>query len=191
MLGAVVAWLLIREQALVGDAAARRSARSVAYILYRAVFTLPKRDRDRIFAALYLIALARSFWALFEQAGSSLNLFTDRSVDRTCSGWEIPASMFQSVNSVWIITLAPVFARLWTWLGRRGLEPSAPFKFGLGMIQIGARLPGAGRGRGHGGAMTPVIFIILIYLLHTIARTVLLACRAVGMTRLSAGRWPG
>src|SRR3546814_23779 len=59
----------------------------------------------------------------------------DRYVDRMLFGWEVPASMFQSINAIYIILLAPLFAWLWTTLGRRGLEPSAPAKFGLGMIQ--------------------------------------------------------
>ncbi|HCI61801.1 MAG TPA: MFS transporter, partial [Erythrobacter sp.] len=73
------------------------------------------------------------FWGLFEQAGGSLNLFTDRYIDRQ----GVPASLFQSINPIYIILLAPVFASLWTWLGRRGLEPSTPAKFGLGLIQLG------------------------------------------------------
>ena len=69
---------------------------------------------DRILAALYLIIGSVLFWALFEQAGASLNLFTDRSVDRTIFGWEVPASMFQSLNSFYFVQtlLMPDF-----WLG--------------------------------------------------------------------------
>jgi POT family proton-dependent oligopeptide transporter len=56
------------------------------------------QDRDRIFAAMFLILGSILFWALFEQAGSSLNLFTDRHVDRSMLGFEVKASMFQSIN---------------------------------------------------------------------------------------------
>src|SRR3546814_16083548 len=84
----------------------------------------PRRSSD-----LFLIFGSILFWALFEQAGSSLNLFTDRHVDRA----GVPASVFQSVNPVYIVLLGPLFAWLWTALGRRGLEPSAPAKFGLAM----------------------------------------------------------
>ncbi len=83
-----------------------------------AVIRLPPHDRDRIFAAMFLIFGSILFWALFEQAGSSLNLYTDRHVDR--SG--VPASMFQSINAIYIVLLGPVFAGLWTWLARHGLE---------------------------------------------------------------------
>jgi len=59
------------------------------------------QDRDRIFAAMFLILGSILFWALFEQAGSSLNLFTDRHVDRSMLGFEVKASMFQSINAIY------------------------------------------------------------------------------------------
>ncbi|MEP6345254.1 MAG: oligopeptide:H+ symporter, partial [Parasphingorhabdus sp.] len=89
--------------------------------------------RDRIIAAMFMIIVSIIFWALFEQAGSSLNLFTDRHVDRA----GIDASMFQSINAIYIVLLAPFFAAAWTWLARKKAEPSAPMKFGLGVIQVG------------------------------------------------------
>ena len=86
----------------------------IVYVLYTAVFRLPAADRDRIFAALFLIIGSILFWALFEQAGSSLNLYTDRFVDRA----GVPASVFQSINAIYIVLLGPVFAGLWLWLAR-------------------------------------------------------------------------
>jgi POT family proton-dependent oligopeptide transporter len=159
---------------------------TVAYILWRSVFTLERTDRDRIFAALFLIALQPLFWALFEQAGSSLSIFTDRNVDRHIGGWEVPASMFQSVNSAFIILLAPLFAWLWTTLGRRGLEPSAPAKFGLSLMQLGAGFLVLVAGAAAAGeAATPVIFIFLIYMLHTMAELCLSPVGLSAMARLA------
>src|SRR3546814_6815702 len=86
----------------------------VIYVLATAVTKLPPHDRDRIFAAMFLILGSILFWALFEQAGSSINLYTDRQVDRNILGYEVPASVFQSINSIYIITLGPLFAILWT-----------------------------------------------------------------------------
>src|SRR5690606_24262417 len=105
-----VVWFLIQHQKLVGSLLGLSGALLVGYVLYTAVFRLPKEDRDRIIAALYLIIAQIPFWALFEQAGASLNLYTDRSVDRTLFGWTVPASMFQSLNSIYIVTLGPLFA---------------------------------------------------------------------------------
>ena len=106
-----------------GLVAGRLRAIVLAYFIYEAVVKLDKVSRDRIIAAVFLIALQPLFWALFEQAGSSLNVYTDRAVDRTMFGWEVPAGMFQSINAIYIVLLGPVFAGLWLWLARRGLSP--------------------------------------------------------------------
>lgn len=90
---------------------------------------------------MFLIALSPLFWALFEQTGSSLNMFTDQGVDRTPFGWTVPASVFQLVNAAFIILLAPVFAGMWTWLARRRAEPSVPLKFGIGLCLVGLGFP--------------------------------------------------
>jgi POT family proton-dependent oligopeptide transporter len=134
VVGVGIVWFLIQYQELVGSLLGIAGAILVGYVLYTAVAKLPREDRDRIFAAMFLILGSILFWALFEQAGSSLNLFTDRYVDRN----GVPASVFQSINPFYIIVLGPLFAWAWTTLGRKGLEPSAPAKFGLALIQLGA-----------------------------------------------------
>ncbi|HEX8535418.1 MAG TPA: peptide MFS transporter [Allosphingosinicella sp.] len=186
-----IAWLLIRDESVVGTLLLACFGITFLYIFYRAIFTLPRVERDRVYAALYLIALCPLFWALFEQAGSSLNVFTDERVDRHFLGWEMPASWFQSVNSFWIITLAPLFAALWTWLGKRGLEPSAPLKFALGLIQIGLGFLVLVAGAGENGALTPMIFVILLYLLHSTAELCFSPVGLSSMTRLSTGSMVG
>lgn len=180
-------WLLIQYQSLVGGLLMIAGAILVSYVLYTAVFKLPKHDRDRIFAALYLIFGSILFWALFEQAGSSLNLYTDRAVDRNMFGFEVPASMFQSINAIYIVLLGPFFAMLWMALARRGLEPSAPAKFGLGIIQLGAGflVLVAGAAAAGAGNLTPVLFIFLIYLLHTTGELCLSPVGLSAMNRLS------
>jgi POT family proton-dependent oligopeptide transporter len=191
-LGAVaVSWLLIRDEGTVGTLLLGCFGVTFIYIFYRALFTLPKVERDRILAALYLIALSPLFWALFEQSGSSLNIFTDERVDRHLFGWEMPASWFQSVNSFWIITLAPVFAALWVWMGKRGIEPSAPLKFALGLIQIGLGFIVLVYGAGREGELTPMIFIILLYLLHSTAELCFSPVGLSSMTRLAIGSITG
>ena len=87
-LGAVgLSWVLLRDEGLVGTLLGVFGLLTVLFILWRAVFRLERLDRDRILAALYLVALCPLFWALFEQAGSSLNVFTDERVDRHLIGW--------------------------------------------------------------------------------------------------------
>lgn len=187
LVGIVVVWFLIQHQSLVGGILGAAGAALVLYVLFTAVFRLPPHERDRILAAIYLILGSILFWALFEQAGSSLNLFTDRSVDRHIFGWEVPASMFQSINSIYIVAFGPVFAWLWTLLGKRGLEPSAPAKFGLGVIQLGAGflVLVAGAAATGAGQLTPVVFIFLIYLLHTTGELCLSPVGLSAMNRLS------
>ena len=183
IVGVAIVWGLIQYQELVGSLLGIAGGLLVIYVLYTAVAKLPREDRDRIFAALYLILGSILFWALFEQAGSSLNLFTDRHVDRG----GVPASVFQSINPIYIILLGPLFAWLWTALGRRGLEPTAPAKFGLAVIQLGAGflvLVAGANAVGLGNA-TPVIFIFLIYLLHTTGELCLSPVGLSAMNRLA------
>ncbi|MDX3908468.1 MAG: peptide MFS transporter [Sphingobium sp.] len=185
-------WGLIRYQEVVGYALLAFALATVFYILYRIFTTMTKVDRDRILAALFLIALNPLFWGLFEQAGSSLNIFTDRQVDRNILGWEVPASVFQSVNSLFIILLAPLFAVLWTVLGRRKKEPNTAAKFGIGLILIGVGfLVLVGGAAAAGADLTPVIFIFGIYLFHTMGELCFSPVGLSAMTRLSVGSIAG
>jgi POT family proton-dependent oligopeptide transporter len=178
-----VTWWLVQNQAIVGGILGVFGALLVIYVIWTAVTKLEPHDRDRIFAAMFLIIGSILFWALFEQAGSSLNLFTDRYVDRA----GVEASIFQSINPIYIVLLAPFFAALWTWLGRRGLEPSAPAKFGLAMVQLGAGFLVLVFGAQAVGMenMTPVIFVFLIYLLHTTGELCLSPVGLSAMNRLA------
>jgi POT family proton-dependent oligopeptide transporter len=88
--------------------------------------------RDRAIAMLIIFVFNVLFWCFFEQAGSSFNFLADKIVDRDFGGWIFPVGWFQSVNSLAIITIAPVLAWLWLRMGRR--NPSIPRKFGLGLI---------------------------------------------------------
>lgn len=162
------------------------------YIIWSAAKTLPAHPRNRIFAALFLISIQVLFWALFEQAGSSLNLFTDRSVDKDFMGSEIPTTWFQSLNALYIIVLGPIFAALWIWLGKRNLDPSAPAKFGLGVIQLGfGFLVLVWGSQAAGVNPTPWIFIALLYLLHTTGELCLSPVGLSAMTRLSVPKMVG
>ena len=88
--------------------------------------------RDKVIAMLIIFGFNVLFWMFFEQAGSSFNFLAQNIVDRNFGGWEFPVGWFQSVNSVAIITLAPVLAWLWVAMGKS--NPSIPRKFGLGLI---------------------------------------------------------
>jgi len=158
---------------------------SILVVIWQS-FGRTNHDRDRIFAAMFLIIGSILFWALFEQAGSSLNLLTDRHVDREVMGWDIPASMFQSLNAIYIVLLAPLFAWLWTSLARRGIEPSTPAKFGLAVIQLGAGFLVLVAGSAGGNeVLIPLVFLFLIYLLHTTGELCLSPVGLSAMNRLA------
>src|SRR6476661_167877 len=127
-----VIWALVQYQDVIQTLLVISGVALLGYVLFES-FKLEKEPRERMFAILFLIALNPLFWGLFEQAGGSMNLFTDRFVDRGA----VPASIFQSINPIYIILFAPIFTGLWVTLGKRGLEPSAPAKFGLALAQMG------------------------------------------------------
>jgi POT family proton-dependent oligopeptide transporter len=181
--GAVaVMWGLIQYQDVIQLLLIVSGVGLLGYVLYES-FKLPKVPRERMFAILFLIALNPLFWGLFEQAGGSMNLFTDRFVDRGA----VPASIFQSINPIYIILLAPLFAALWQWLGTRGREPSAPAKFGLALLQMGlANLVLVWGAQAYGvEIMTPVILVFMYYLLATTAELCLSPVGLSAMNRLA------
>ncbi|HEX2854890.1 MAG TPA: peptide MFS transporter [Opitutaceae bacterium] len=95
----------------------------------------PDPDSKRIAAILIFFIAAEIFWAIFEQAGSTVSLFADQLTRNEIFGRTFPSSWWQSANPVWVILLAPVFALLWIKLGTR--QPSSPMKFVLGLFFVG------------------------------------------------------
>ncbi|HEX2762475.1 MAG TPA: peptide MFS transporter [Allosphingosinicella sp.] len=177
-----VIWALVQYQDVIQGLLAVSGIALLGYVLYES-FKLPKEPRERMFAILFLISLNPLFWGLFEQAGGSMNLFTDRFVDR--SG--VPAGIFQSINPIYIILLAPLFAALWVSLARRGREPSAPAKFGLALLQMGlANLVLVWGAEAWGmAAMTPVFLVFMYYLFATTAELCLSPVGLSAMNRLA------
>lgn len=151
-------------------------------------------ERSRMFAAIYFVIAQIPFWALFEQAGSSLNLFTDRLVDRTMFGLPVPAPVFQSLNAAFIFMFAPVFAWAWVALAKRGREPSTPVKFaggvflvGLGFLVLVAGINLSGTGIG----LTAVYFVFLIYFIHTMGELMLSPVGLSAVTKMAPARVVG
>ncbi|MEQ1549620.1 peptide MFS transporter [Sphingorhabdus sp.] len=177
-----VIWALVQYQDVIQGLLVVSGVSLLGYVLYES-FKLEKEPRERMFAILFLISLNPLFWGLFEQAGGSMNLFTDRFVDRG----GVPAAIFQSINPIIIMLCAPIFAGLWVWLGKRGSEPSAPAKFGLALLQMGlANLVLVWGAEAFGvAAMTPVILVFAYYLLATTAELCLSPVGLSAMNRLA------
>jgi POT family proton-dependent oligopeptide transporter len=177
-----VIWTLVQNQNTIGWILLLSGIALLIYVLVEA-FKLEKEPRDRIFAIIFLIALQPVFWGLFEQAGGSLNLFTDRFVDRA----GVPTSLFQSINPIYIVLLGPLFAWLWTTMARKGIEPSTPAKFGLALLQVGFSFLVLVWGAQSVGmaAAVPVIFVFLIYLFQTTGELCLSPVGLSAMNRLA------
>lgn len=111
------------------------------------------------------------FWIAFEQAGSSVNLFTDEKTNRFIFGWEVPATWFQSVNAGLIFILAPIFSAIWVGLGKRNLNPSQPMKIALGLFFVGfgyVFMVWAGKIVNVPGAKASMALVLLMYFWHTV-----------------------
>ncbi len=158
-----------------------------------AIISLRGEERSRMFAAIYFVLAQIPFWALFEQAGSSLNLFTDRLVDRSIGGWEVPAPVFQSLNAGFIFLFAPLLAMLWITLARKNINPSTPVKFafgvflaGLGFLALVAGMSGSGE-----AGMTAVYFIFLVYFIHTMGELLVSPVGLSAVTKMAPARVVG
>ena len=150
-------------------------------------------ERHRLIVIFVLFLGYAIFASAFEQAGSTLNLFADRNTDNSVLGVGYPSSWFQSLNPLFIIALAPMFAWLWVWLARRGKEPSSPAKFGVGLVLVGAGfavlIPAAVAG-GDGTLVSP-LWLVVAYLLHTLGELALSPVGLSAMTKLAPVRIGG
>ncbi len=188
----VATWFLVQNSQLVGQLLGGFGVVFIGAWLLYALFRCDSEERDRLIVVGILILFSLIFWALFEQAGSSLNILTDRGVDRVIFGWEVPASMFQSLNAGFIFTIAPLFAMLWIALAKRNMEPSTPIKFSIGIILVGLGFLALVYGmKSSEGLQTGVLWIILIYLLHTLGELCLSPVGLSSVTKLSPQRIVG
>ncbi|CAM4329325.1 MFS transporter [Bacillus manliponensis] len=152
---------------------------------------LTAQEKKRTVAILILTCFVVFFWAGFEQAGSSLTLYTDKFVDRTIFGWEIPTPWFQSVNPLFIVLLAPFVSMLWVKLSKssRG-DLKVPTKMALGMILLGIgylvltmAVLKTGSDEGDIVLKANLMFIVVTYLFHTIGELFL---SPIGLSMVSA-----
>ena len=188
----LITWFLVQNSQLVGQLLGGFGVIFIGAWLFYALLKCAPEERDRLIVVGILILFSLIFWALFEQAGSSLNILTDRGVDRVIFGWEVPASMFQSLNAGFIFTIAPLFALLWIALAKRNMEPSTPIKFAIGIVFVGFGFLALVYGmKSSEGLQTGVFWIILIYLLHTLGELCLSPVGLSSVTKLSPQRIVG
>ena len=155
-------------------------------------FTKP--EVKRIIAIIIFYLAAALFWGAFEQAGSTLTLFADRNTDNSLFGYNFPTTWWQSINSMWILLLSPVFAILWIRLKKANKEPSTPFKFALGLLFVGLGfliLVPAAQMITSDTVRVGVIWLTMTYFLHTVGELFLSPVGLSAMTKLAPPRIVG
>ncbi len=160
------------------------------YGLYKAARNT--KEKRGILGMIPLYVGAISFFAIFEQAPTTLNVYAEGYLHRTFLGFEIPASYYQSVNAIFIVALAPVFAAIWVWLGRRGKEPTSVNKFAIGMVLLSlafvVMLPASDASK-----ESPVSpgYLISLYFFYTLAELCISPVGLSSMSKLAPPRLAG
>lgn len=165
----------------------------IGYLIFSALSSEDKKEGQRLLVFIVLFFFHMIFWTLFEQAGGSLNILTDRYVNKM----GIETSQFQSVNPLFIILFAPVFTWIWTQLGKRKQEPRTPLKFVFALLQmalgyfiivVGAK---SVLGDVDNGGMIPIYFLLFMYLFHTTGELSLSPVGLSVVTKLSPAKTVG
>ena len=180
VLSIALVWQMVQRHSVVQYALIVSGAISFVYILYYAMTQLEKVARERLLALTILIVFTIVFWALFEQAYTSLNLFADRILDRG----SIPAGNFLSLNALFIVLLAPVFAWLWVKLGK--YNPNTAVKFAISLLLVGLGFGSLvfGITISEMGKVS-MFWLVLTYFLHTCAELCLSPVGLSAVTKLT------
>ena len=166
-----------------------------AYLFFFAGLT--SKEKKGVAVIVVLFVFATIFWAAFEQAPTSLNLFARDFTDRVVFGWEMPTTWLQAANSFFVVTLAPVFAWLWVSLARRNLELSSPAKFSFGLVLTGlgfqVMVIAANQviGGGGNGVRVSMLWLVLSYFLQTLGELSISPVGLSSMTKLAPPRFVG
>jgi POT family proton-dependent oligopeptide transporter len=170
----------------------------ISYVLIKAGITADTTEKvkiwkDRMIALIIFMAINITFWACFEQAGTSLTLFADRNVDRSIMGWEMPASMTQFFNPFFIIVFGSIFSVMWVKLAQRGKNPSIPMKFAFGILQLalGFLVTNIGLQFVNEAYQVPLLTLVVLYLLHTTGELFLSPIGLSMVTKLSPSKIAG
>lgn len=183
VLGVIPIWLLVQSNQLVGWALGISTVAALVFVAWFLTVKCDKVERERMLLAMVLIFGSVVFFTLFEQAGTSLNLFAARNVDLQ----GISAAQTQSFNAGFILIFAPLFAALWAWLASRNLDLNPVMKFGLGLIQVGLGFLVVvwAQGMADDQFRMPLIILALLYMLHTTGELFLSPVGLSQITKLS------
>lgn len=171
-----IAWILIDHNDVLDWVLLAVGIGMVAYLIITS-FKYEIVQRQRIWVVVLLFFFAMIFWTFFELAGSALTIFTDNNISK---GGLITTTMFQSLNPFFIMLFAPVYSWLWIKLAKSNMEPNAAVKFGIALILLGLGFIVLNFGKGMAVAgMIPAMFMVMLYLLHTLGE---LALSPVGLS---------
>jgi POT family proton-dependent oligopeptide transporter len=186
-------WEFIQSTPVLGKA--------LLVIFLAAVISIPlwswrvgdKVEREMMLAAIILVIFNVTFWALFEQAASSLTLFADRNTDLALFGFHISAPATQQFNPIVVVGFGPVMSVLWLWLAKRGWEPSIQVKFALALMLVGLGFVALALSGSTADAAFKVSlwWLVLTYFLHSIAELCISPVGLSMITKLSIARIVG
>jgi POT family proton-dependent oligopeptide transporter len=153
-----------------------------------------REEKNRIVAIIIFYLAAALFWSAFEQAGSTFTLFADRNTHNSIFGFEFPSTAWQSINALFIIVLSGVFAWLWLKLNSIKKEPSTPMKFAIGLALVGVGflilVPAAAMIE-KTGEKVGIIWLLMVYFIHTVGELFLSPVGLSAMTKLAPARIVG
>jgi len=163
------------------------------------IVALDATARNRMIVAIVLMVFSVVFWTLFEQAGSSLTLFADRNTDLHIGylpflgDYTMPAGQVQMFNPIFIVLFAPVFSMMWNALGKRGWEPSVPFKFAIGLLLVGVGFLVLvfGSKFHDAGFKVGLFWLVTAYFIHSMGELFLSPVGLSAITKLSVPRLAG
>lgn len=186
-----IAWALIKVNDVVDIGLAVLATFILGFLLYQAS-KYEEKQKQRIWVIVILLLFTTVFWTFFELAGSAMNLFTERNVNKNFLGLTFTTTFFQSVNPLFIMLFAPIFSWLWIQLGKSGKEPAAPYKFaaGLALLGLGFLVLTMGKTAAIAG-LVPAFFLIMLYLLHTLGELTLSPVGLSLVTKLSPAQIVG
>jgi len=193
-----VVYFLLSESTILGYLLVGIMIALMAYFILAGIRSGDKVQLQRYIAMLILFVANACFWALFEQAGSSMNFFAREYVTPmfgSMESWQAGGfGIFQSLNPLYILLLGLPFAAIWPWLDKRGMNPSIPRKFALGLIQVALGFYLLVYSINHfqnAAGLVPWIFMALVYLLHTTGELCLSPIGLSMVTKLAAEKETG
>ncbi|MEU6925303.1 MULTISPECIES: oligopeptide:H+ symporter [unclassified Streptomyces] len=136
---------------------------------------LAPADQSKMSAYIWLFVAAAVFWGIYDQTGSTLTVFASDSTSSSLLGFSFPESWFQSLNPLYIMALAPVFAWIWVALAKRRKEPTTLAKFSFGLVLIGASfgIMMIAQGLATDGTRVSPLWLVMVYLIQTVGELTL------------------